>query len=297
MNAPTTIDHPLTKLRVPFAEEHVSKLPKESRAQIDARKADRNTAMNCKVCGSWHHKAAVHLDYVGHAALTHRLLDTDIEWSWEPVAFNADGLPALDRNGGLWIRLTVCGVTRLGYGAADGKQGGDAIKEIIGDALRNAAMRFGAALDLWHKGDLHAEEESEPNGTSGDIAGGNREMSSTGPLDSNAVCGEQQQPRNWGGRYPTKTALKKAMHVHHAELERLGIEGTFDDLDTYLTAPEYKDFISQATEHAPYYLDGERHPDAPPEFIQTFKLEQKARDMIAIRGSFPEAEYITERTN
>ena len=33
--------------------------------------------------------------------------------------------------------------------------------ELIGDALRNAAMRFGAALDLWHKGDLHADEEPE----------------------------------------------------------------------------------------------------------------------------------------
>jgi len=32
------------------------------------------------------------------------------------------------------------------------------MKERIGDALRNAAMRFGAALDLWHKGDLHAAE-------------------------------------------------------------------------------------------------------------------------------------------
>src|SRR6185312_4603857 len=65
----------------------------------------------------------------------------------------------LDRNGGLWIKLTVCGVTRYGYGSADGKSGGDAMKEMIGDALRNAAMRFGAALDLWHKGDLHAEDD------------------------------------------------------------------------------------------------------------------------------------------
>jgi hypothetical protein len=32
------------------------------------------------------------------------------------------------------------------------------MKERIGDALRNAGMRFGAALDLWHKGDLHADE-------------------------------------------------------------------------------------------------------------------------------------------
>jgi hypothetical protein len=58
----------------------------------------------------------------------------------------------------MWIKLTVCGVTRLGYGHAGDKEGGDAIKEIIGDALRNAAMRFGAALDLWHKGDLHMDE-------------------------------------------------------------------------------------------------------------------------------------------
>jgi hypothetical protein len=35
------------------------------------------------------------------------------------------------------------------------------MKERIGDALRNAAMRFGAALDLWHKGDLHIEEDDE----------------------------------------------------------------------------------------------------------------------------------------
>ncbi|HKY80777.1 MAG TPA: hypothetical protein VJM09_04810 [Sphingobium sp.] len=151
----------LAKLRAPFPDNQISKLPKESKAQADQRKADRNSAINCQVCGGWHHKNAVHLDYVGHAALTDRLLDTDPEWTWEPVAFGADGLPALDRSGGMWIRLTVCGVTRLGYGSADGKQGGDAVKEIIGDALRNAAMRFGAALDLWHKGDLHADDAAE----------------------------------------------------------------------------------------------------------------------------------------
>jgi hypothetical protein len=148
----------LAKLREPFPPHQVSKLPKESKAQADERKANRASAINCQVCGGWHHRNAVHLDYVGHAALTDRLLDVDPLWSWEPCAFTADGLPAFDRNGGLWIKLTICGVTRLGYGNADGKQGGDAVKEIIGDALRNAAMRFGAALDLWHKGDLHAEE-------------------------------------------------------------------------------------------------------------------------------------------
>lgn len=147
----------LALLRVPFPAHQISKLPKESGKQRDERNADRTKAVNCTICGGWHHAKAVHLDYVGHAALTDRLLDADPQWSWEPVAdAAAKGLPVAP--GGMWIALTVCGVTRLGYGGADGKSGTDAVKEIIGDALRNAAMRFGAALDLWHKGDLHAEE-------------------------------------------------------------------------------------------------------------------------------------------
>lgn len=102
---------------------------------------------------------------------------------------------------------------------------------------------------------------------------------------------EVKAPRNWGGRYPTKTALKKAMHTHHAELERIGIEGTMDDLDDYLTSPEYTDYVLIAGEHHPLWLEGEIPEEAkealPPEFIQTFKLEQKARDMIALRGNVP----------
>ncbi|MCR5876969.1 hypothetical protein [Phenylobacterium sp. J367] len=152
---------PLAKLRDPFPPNQVSKLPKETKAQKEEREKDRSKGINCNICGGWHHKNTIHLDYVGHAALTDRLLDVDPLWSWEPVAFR-DGLPAFDQTGGLWIKLTVCGVTRLGYGHAAGKPNmdpGAREKEVIGDALRNAAMRFGAALDLWHKGDLHAHEE------------------------------------------------------------------------------------------------------------------------------------------
>jgi hypothetical protein len=106
-------------------------------------------------------KGGAKLAYVGHAALTDRLLDADPAWTWEPLAMSDNGLPVMDELGGMWIKLTVCGITRLGYGHAGSKTGGDAIKEVIGDALRNAAMRFGAALDLWHKGDLHAHEAEE----------------------------------------------------------------------------------------------------------------------------------------
>lgn len=141
---------PLAKLREPFPPNQISKLPKPYKKDSPKGK--------CAECGGYHGLPAVHLDYVGHAALTDRLLDTDPLWTWEPMGYAPDGTPAFDRSGGLWIKLTVCGVTRLGYGNAEGKTGGDAVKEIIGDALRNAAMRFGAALDLWHKGDLHVEE-------------------------------------------------------------------------------------------------------------------------------------------
>lgn len=115
----------LAKLREPFPPEQIGKLP----------------------------KGGATLDFVGHGYLTARLLDVDPLWTWEPLAYDSDGLPKFDSQGGLWIKLTVCGVTRLGYGDA---RGPNAVKECIGDALRNAAMRFGAALELWCKGDLDA---------------------------------------------------------------------------------------------------------------------------------------------
>lgn len=147
----------LALLRVPFPPSAISLLPKPTIKNEEWKKLPK---AKCNECGGWHATTkTIHLSYVGHAALTDRLLDADPAWTWEPVAMGEDGQPKLDADGGMWIRLTVCGVTRLGYGDAQGKAGGNAVKERIGDALRNAAMRFGAALDLWHKGDLHAEED------------------------------------------------------------------------------------------------------------------------------------------
>lgn len=143
----------LRKLRDPFLPGEILKLPKPH--DKDSKKG------RCTECGGFHGLPAAHLDYVGHAALTDRLLKVDPLWSWEPVATDGDGLPKFDENGGLWIRLTIVGLTRLGYGDAQGKKGPNAVKEAIGDALRNAAMRFGAALDLWHKGELSRDDEDD----------------------------------------------------------------------------------------------------------------------------------------
>ncbi|MBC7940053.1 MAG: hypothetical protein H7Z19_09875, partial [Chitinophagaceae bacterium] len=129
-------------LRKPFPREVVGILPKPYKKESPKGK--------CNECNGFHGLPAVHLDFVGHAAITDRLLSVDPEWSWEPMALTTEGLPQLDRQGNLWIRLTVCGTTRIGVGD------GMSMKELIGDALRNAAMRFGVALDLWSKDELES---------------------------------------------------------------------------------------------------------------------------------------------
>ena len=261
MNAPTKIE--AVTMRTPFPAHQISKLPKETKAQIDERKADRNKMVfNCPVCGGHHHKNAVHLDYVGHAALTDRLLDVDIAWNWEPVAFNSDGLPAFDRTGGLWIRLTVNGVTRLGYGCADGKSGGDAIKEIIGDALRNAAMRFGAALDLWHKGDLHLD-------------------------DAESTAGGQGEERTVSPRQPKHSALKTAIRQFVHELQGCG-DG--DEISAFLATADSVKLVNEVRTKMPHWWDGSNWPEGeerPAEFVTlSERIDQRLRECAQVTANY-----------
>lgn len=151
----------LALLREPVPTHLVSQLPKGTKAQNEC---PANEKITCNICGGWHHPKVRHLSYVGHAAATHLLLDADPQWNWEPLAYRPDGLPMFDEGGGLWIRLTVCGVSRLGYGHADKKahmDAGSREKEVIGDALRNAGIRFGLALELWSKADIHGGTERD----------------------------------------------------------------------------------------------------------------------------------------
>jgi hypothetical protein len=131
----------LAKLRELFPPEQIGKLP----------------------------KGGVSLDFIGHGYITNRFLDADPEWNWRPMAFDEHGLPLFDEFGGLWMYLTVGGVERIGYGDSGGKKGPNAIKEAIGDALRNSGMRFGAGLELWCKGDPDAPAAPKPK-TPADIA-------------------------------------------------------------------------------------------------------------------------------
>ena len=98
-------------------------------------------------------KAGMQLDFVGHADVVKALCEIDEAWSMEPVAFDANGLPAYRVENGMahmaaW--MTIHGVRRLGIGSVMHNKP-DLFKELQSDAIRNCAMRFGIYLSLWTK--------------------------------------------------------------------------------------------------------------------------------------------------
>ena len=155
---------PLNKLREPFPPATVGKLPRITCKDCSKRNCQKHATSKCNECGGYLSNQHIHLDYVGHAEVTDRLLSVDPTWNWEPVARDDRGLPLIVKGADgkllLWINLTVCGVTRIGVGSVDAGSF-DADKQLIGDALRNAAMRFGVALDLWSKNELESALEGE----------------------------------------------------------------------------------------------------------------------------------------
>lgn len=183
----------LAKLRQPFTGDAVGKLPRvtcRQCSQSQGRVCDKHSKRQCDICGNFMTTAHIHLDYVGHAEVTDRLLEADPYWEWDFLSRDIDpaALAAIasaeqsiqagllevvidnspphferDRDGnpiGLWITLTVDNVTRKGFGSVESAKF-EAEKQLIGDALRNAAMRFGVALALWSKGQLESESADD----------------------------------------------------------------------------------------------------------------------------------------
>jgi len=144
------------RLRKPFPDEDIDQLPREIKRGPKAG-------------------TTIYLDYAGHAAVTDRLIEVDpAEWVWEPFPVDEQGLPRIVRRGDcleLWIRLTIGGKTMPAVGTVPveyKKDTGeelpadqDTAKELIGDAIRNGAMRFGVGLDLWRK---HGPAQAAPSG-------------------------------------------------------------------------------------------------------------------------------------
>lgn len=108
-------------------------------------------------------KGGAQLSYMGHAEVTLALIEDDPAWNWRPMSLDVDsGGPAIEvhpKRLVMWGYLTVHGVDRLCVGTCEpGK--GDPEKELVGDLLRNGAMRFGIGTKLWSKA-----TDADPAGT------------------------------------------------------------------------------------------------------------------------------------
>ena len=171
-------------LRAPFAPEQIGKLP----------------------------KGGTTLDYVGHAAVTDRLLSVDREWCWEPDRM-PDGrwdVGTVGTETVLTGTLTVCGVSRPCVGIASTKSF-ELHKQLQSDAIRNGAMRFGVALDLWSKEDI--TPSSPPS--AGDVMD-----SSDAKRELLAVC-RSLHPVLDDAKAAAKAAWADRQTITHAEMADL----------------------------------------------------------------------------
>ena len=173
------------------------------------------------------------LDYLGHADTTRALLETDPAWTIEPAAIdpNTGGPKITNRDGNAvaWFYLTVCGVRRLCVGTCpDNKTEVD--KELIGDAIRNGAMRFGVALALWSKADwINADTTPTADQAQDATEKPKPRRAANGPEANKAAAGKRTQvhERNTPPRIdgtdtePADPALAELRQVVAADVERM----------------------------------------------------------------------------
>lgn len=155
----------LERLAAPFPDEAIGIRPAIwcRACKLQDIECTEHTVAECGTCGATVTTAHDDVEYIGHAWIRERFSEVDPRWNWEPYAHDERGLPVFDKNGGLWMRVTIGGKTMIGYGDAPGATGGNAVKEAIGDGFRNAGQNFRTALDMWkRRRPLRLVEPSKP---------------------------------------------------------------------------------------------------------------------------------------
>ena len=256
----------LAALRTAFKPEEIGKLPRVTCRRCSERgvDCDKHAKAECAVCGNWLGKH-IHLDYVGHADVTLRLLEVDPEWDWQPKATdpdpdllkaavasgNAEIVQAVignappkferDRSGspvGLWIKLTVGGVTRLGVGSCPSNQN-DAEKVLIGDALRNAAMRFGVAAALWAKGDRENPTAENATASAGKASRRGGTQSAADAFENAAPAAPRQNGSNRQQQgQVSRPAQQEAVQQPSADIDDEAVQDWAAKIDEITTAED-----------------------------------------------------------
>lgn len=191
--------HPLQQVAIDHWEpdEHVlGYLPRITcKACRDARGklCSEHTRIKCQKCRNNITSAHIDLDYVGHADVNRELTMLDPTWNWEPCGWTDDGTPAIHVRQNkvlvLWGRLTLHGVTRLCVGSCQIDKE-DADKELVGDLIRNGAMRHNVYGSLWSKAEgMSYNESDEPEAKSSEAT-----STATQPPSNGSTNGHAKEP-------------------------------------------------------------------------------------------------------
>lgn len=142
-------------------------------------------------------RGGTQLDFVGHADITKILIEIDPMWWWEPAGWD-NGRPAIHVVNGMavmWGHLYVHGKQMLGVGTVKHDKP-DLDKELVGDFLRNAAMRFGICLSLWTKQEWEGQEVAgKAQGvipSSGLRTTGKAQVPTPSPVTANTTLSKEQ---------------------------------------------------------------------------------------------------------
>ena len=217
------------------------------------------------------------LDFVGHADVTKMLIEIDPEWTWEPTAFDANGLPAYRVENGMahmagW--LTILGVRRLGVGSVMHNKP-DLLKELISDFIRNAAMRFGVCLALWTK----QEWEDVSHTPSTPVAK---------PAPVKSVSAQPSDPLVSMDNIKRFVEACKSAGLNHEQIAKTAKVDLADLKESQM--PQLREAFAKAKELAAQFSDTE--PEVMDDFNPAFNTTQEA--VAAVINMFSAEEVVAE---
>ena len=222
-------------------------------------------------------KGGMQLDFVGHADVTKMLIEIDPEWTWEPTAFDANGLPAYRVENGMahmagW--LTILGVRRLGVGSVMHNKP-DLLKELISDFIRNAAMRFGVCLALWTK----QEWEDVSHTPSAPVAK---------PAPVKSVSAQPSDPLVSMDNIKRFVEACKSAGLNHEQIAKTAKVDLADLKESQM--PALREAFAKAKDLAAQFADTE--PEVMDDFNPNFKNTEEA--VAAVINMFSAEEVVAE---
>jgi hypothetical protein len=223
-------------------------------------------------------KGGMQLDFVGHADVTKMLIEIDPEWTWEPTAFDANGLPAYRVENGMahmagW--LTILGVRRLGIGSVIHNKP-DLLKELISDFIRNASMRFGVCLSLWTKQEWD------------DVSYTSSTPSAPKPAPVKSVSAQPSDPLVSMDNIKRFVEACKSAGLNHEQIAKTAKVDLADLKESQM--PALREAFAKAKELAASFSDTE--PEVMDDFNPAFNTTQEA--VAAVINMFSAEEVIAE---